>query len=179
MRLELPVYISNNRPDVQEIELTDKYKIVDVDNEKSATVIDEENTPQVLDMEQLSGAGKCVLVVDDSTMCRKMVCRLLKRMSYECIEAKNGAVCVDILSDQARSTRIDFVLCDFEMPIMDGPTACKILRAKGHTLPIIGLTGNVLKVDTDHFISSGADAVIAKPFSIEDFQNAISSYQFD
>jgi CheY-like chemotaxis protein len=177
MRLELPVYISNDKPDLQEIEMTDKYKIVDVDNEKPAMmIVEDENAPQVLDMEQLSGAGKCVLVVDDSTMCRKMVCRLLKRMSYECIEAKNGAVCIDIMSDQARNSRIDFVLCDFEMPIMNGPTACKILRAKGHTLPIIGLTGNVLKVDTDHFISSGANAVIAKPFSIEEFQNAISSY---
>jgi CheY-like chemotaxis protein len=177
MRLELPVYISNDKPDLQEIEMTDKYKIVDVDNEKPAMmIVEDENAPQVLDMEQLSGAGKCVLVVDDSTMCRKMVCRLLKRMSYECIEAKNGAVCIDIMSDQARNSRIDFVLCDFEMPIMNGPTACKILRAKGHTLPIIGLTGNVLKVDTDHFISSGANAVIAKPFSIEDFLNAISSY---
>jgi CheY-like chemotaxis protein len=176
MRLELPVYISNDKPDLQEIEMIDKYKIVDVDNEKSAMIVEDENAPQVLDMEQLSGAGKCVLVVDDSTMCRKMVCRLLKRMSYECIEAKNGAVCIDIMSGQARNSRIDFVLCDFEMPIMNGPTACKILRAKGYTLPIIGLTGNVLKVDTDHFISSGANAVIAKPFSIEDFLNAISSY---
>lgn len=97
------------------------------------------------------GRGKRVLVVDDSALCRKMVIRLLRSMSYECVEASNGLDGAKKLSalngvkpvkPMSNQQRIDFVLLDFEMPLMDGPTACKLMREQGYTLPIIGLTGS-------------------------------------
>lgn len=172
MQLELPVLLRMNA------------EVVDSLNGVSAT-----HPPQGLpvlrqvsnmtkvfdfDIDDHCGGGKTILVVDDSIMCRKMVCRLLRNMSYECVEANNGAECVEKLN--ASDGYFTFVLLDFEMPIMNGPTACKILRENGHTMPVIGLTGNVLKVDVDYFVQCGATAVIAKPFSLEEFIDTIKHY---
>jgi len=48
---------------------------------------------------------------------------------------------------------------------MNGPEATAELRRLGFTTLIVGITGNVMEADVQHFISHGADAVIAKPLS--------------
>jgi CheY-like chemotaxis protein len=57
----------------------------------------------------------------------------------------------------------DYILMDFEMPVMNGPTATAQLRELGCTVPIIGVTGNVLPADVQYFLDSGANAVLPKP----------------
>ena len=47
--------------------------------------------------EQKGGHYKTILVVDDSTTCRKMVARLLRSMSFSCLEAVNGSECVEMI----------------------------------------------------------------------------------
>jgi len=44
-----------------------------------------------------------------------------------------------------------------------GPTATKVLRRLGYTGPIIGVTGNVLSEDVEHFMAHGASEVVGKP----------------
>jgi CheY-like chemotaxis protein len=57
----------------------------------------------------------------------------------------------------------DYILMDFEMPVMNGPTATAQLRELGCTVPIFGVTGNVLPADVQYFLDSGANAVLPKP----------------
>ena len=49
---------------------------------------------------------------------------------------------------------------------MNGPSAAKALRDHGVTLPIIGLTGNVLKQDVEVFKDHGVNIVLPKPLTI-------------
>lgn len=140
------------------------------------------------ELEEHQSVFSRALVVDDSPMCRKMVCRLLRDMSYECLEAKDGSDLINILTacngtgvksaeiNESGQQPVDFILLDFEMPMMDGPTACKLLRERGYTLPVIGLTGNVMKADIDTFIDSGANAVILKPFSPTEFTEIMKKF---
>lgn len=185
MRLELPVLLKID---------DDGTAVTDVLNanhqlQSFAMVHEFSKTADTPDnvVEEHCGLGKRILVVDDSSMCRKMVCRLLRSMSYECVEANNGEDCIKKLSSSLSKSSTEFynpdedpkfafVLLDFEMPIMDGPTACKYLREQGCTLPVIGLTGNVLKADVDYFMACGASTVIAKPFSLDDFIKAVKNY---
>jgi CheY-like chemotaxis protein len=60
----------------------------------------------------------------------------------------------------------DMVLMDFEMPVMNGPTATRALREMGCLCPIVGVTGNVLGADVDYFLAQGADAVLPKPLQL-------------
>mmetsp|Transcript_42802 Transcript_42802/g.55007 ORF Transcript_42802/g.55007 Transcript_42802/m.55007 type:complete len:125 (-) Transcript_42802:158-532(-) len=56
---------------------------------------------------------------------------------------------------------------DYEMPIMDGPTATSKLKELGSKIPVVGVTGNVLKADTDFFIEQGALEVLHKPLNVK------------
>jgi signal transduction histidine kinase/CheY-like chemotaxis protein len=66
--------------------------------------------------------------------------------------------------------KVDFVLMDNFMPVMNGPDACRQMRALGYGNPIIGLTGHALADDLDAFKSAGADQVLSKPLDISVFQ---------
>ena len=62
---------------------------------------------------------------------------------------------------------IDSILMDYEMPVLNGPDATKILREKGYIdVTIIGVTGNVLADDINYFILAGANKVLPKPVNL-------------
>jgi len=82
--------------------------------------------------------AKTILAVDDSVSIRKMVNFTLKSAGYEVIEANDGQEGLK----KARSTAINLVLTDHNMPRMDGLTLIKTLRALPQyaTVPILMLT---------------------------------------
>mmetsp|Transcript_32138 Transcript_32138/g.30630 ORF Transcript_32138/g.30630 Transcript_32138/m.30630 type:complete len:167 (+) Transcript_32138:3-503(+) len=147
-----------------------------------------------------------LLVVDDSALNRKMLCKLLVGRGHLCDEAKHGKEAVakmrvnmGLLEDGPglgppspelgpsltlptcaamirMNSLYDALLMDSVMPIMDGPTATKIIRGLGYTGVIIGVTGNALPSDIDHFIAHGADRVLTKPMNINDFNTIIKEF---
>jgi CheY-like chemotaxis protein len=118
---------------------------------------------------------RTVLVVDDSGPSRKVVCRLLRNAGYVCHQANDGQHCLEYLKQiTAAGVIIDLILMDFEMPRLDGPSATKHLRGEGCKIPIIGVTGNVLPADRDHFLAHGANLVLHKPLRIAELEQAVS-----
>ena len=76
-----------------------------------------------------------------------------------------------VLEKQTSTTALyDGILMDFVMPNMDGPTATKALRAMGYNGVIIGVTGNQLSADIEHFLECGANKVLMKPLVVEQFR---------
>ncbi len=105
-----------------------------------------------------------VLVVDDAALNRKMLCRLLEGSGFDHETAEDGQVAVDMVR-RSIADRVPYkaILMDFQMPNMDGPTATRIIRELGYDGPIIGVTGNALRADTELFLSSGVNKVLTKP----------------
>ena len=64
-------------------------------------------------------------------------------------------------------TTPDAIIMDFEMPVMNGPSATRHIRALGYTGVIIGVTGNALEDDMTLFLNSGANDICLKPVDIE------------
>ena len=62
------------------------------------------------------------------------------------------------------------------MPKLNGPDATAVLRQRGYTGTILGVTGNVLQEDVDYFISKGADDVLPKPVSMALLNNYWKSH---
>ena len=60
------------------------------------------------------------------------------------------------------------------MPRMRGPDATRKIRKLGYRGVIIGVTGNMLDEDIKEFIDCGADAVMPKPFDVEDFSRKVN-----
>ena len=86
-----------------------------------------------------------ILIVDDSPLNRKMLSKLLKSKGHVIEEAADGQKGVDIVKQTADAGRhYDVILMDFVMPVMDGPTATRAIRAMKIKTPIFGLTGSLL-----------------------------------
>ena len=89
-----------------------------------------------------------LLVVDDSSLNRKMLLKCLRAAGHVCTEAGDGLEAIQAVkkrighSTGCEGKPFDAILMDFVMPNMDGPTATKEIRALGYTAPIFGLTGN-------------------------------------
>jgi CheY-like chemotaxis protein len=119
-----------------------------------------------------------LLIVDDSNLNRKMLCKLFRTLGHVVEEAEDGLLAMEKVKTKMLSKvgRVcyDIILMDFVMPNMDGPSATKALRALGYTAPIFGLTGNALDSDVDHFLGNGADRVMAKPFNLLLFKQYLS-----
>jgi signal transduction histidine kinase/ActR/RegA family two-component response regulator len=115
-----------------------------------------------------------VLVVDDAASNRKILCRLLKTKGFICHEAENGQECVDKVL--AGDHPYEFILLDYEMPVLDGPSAARRLREEKCDLLIIGVTGNVLPEDKAHFIRQGANVVLEKPLNMKELSENLKKY---
>jgi len=113
-----------------------------------------------------------ILVVDDSPSTRKMMCRGLKSRGYVNIEeAEHGAEAVKkVESAMTRGNTFDVILIDYQMPVVDGPTAAQHMRSIRFIGYIVGITGNALPSDTDFFMSQGADIVLTKPVVMDSLQ---------
>ena len=123
---------------------------------------------------QTSGSSRSyILIVDDSVSTRKMQNRLLTSYNYTCMEATDGAHALEVFKENMLSeneNRFGVILMDYQMPVMDGPTAIKLIRSQGYTGLIIGVTGNVLDEDRIIMLNAGANYVMSKPFDIHKFE---------
>lgn len=115
------------------------------------------------------------LIVDDAASNRKLVCRLLQSRGIECEQAENGQECVNLIF--SGKFNFDFILLDYEMPILNGPSAAKKLREMKCEILIIGLTGNILPEDKQYFLDHGVNVVFTKPLNIDSLLEYIYSHR--
>lgn len=114
------------------------------------------------------------LIVDDSTVMRKIVERSLGQAGIkltEVFEAGNGAEALAVLQEN----RVDLVLCDINMPVMDGLEFIKQLgsveNAKG--VPVVMITTEGSESHVVQALSSGARGYIRKPFTLEQIRERV------
>jgi len=108
------------------------------------------------------------LIVDDSSVMRKIVERSIRQAGIdiaEVREAANGAEGLGVLKDQ----RVDLILCDINMPVMDGLEFLRQLQtvenAKG--VPVVMITTEGSESHVVQALSVGARGYIRKPFTPE------------
>lgn len=148
----------------------------------SKVKIKEDNQMTAISKGEDSQGGYDVLVVDDSSLNRKMLCKLLRTLKCTMEEADDGLKAVErVRARMAQSPGLnrmyDVILMDFVMPNMDGPTATQAIRALGYSGPILGVTGNTLDSDVTHFIQCGANAVLPKPFDLSLFRVLMKDHE--
>merc|ERR1719343_90658 len=115
-----------------------------------------------------------ILIVDDANSNRKLLRRLLKLKGHETAEAENGKIAVDMVAEATRTgNEYDLVLMDYEMPVMIGPVAAREIRKLGSDVFIIGVTGNLMPEDVSYFRQCGSNAVLPKPFRMNELEEII------
>ena len=119
-----------------------------------------------------------VLVVEDNAINRLYVTTLLNDFGYAHQTATNGLEAIQAIRDHDYS----IVLMDCQMPQMDGFEATRTIRgleAEGHLsghVPIIALTANAVKGDSDRCLSAGMDHYLSKPFEPRSLSEIIQKY---
>jgi chemosensory pili system protein ChpA (sensor histidine kinase/response regulator) len=108
------------------------------------------------------GAGRTVMVVDDSMTVRRVTQRLLEREGYRVLLAKDGVDALEQLQDE----RPELMLVDIEMPRMDGFDLTRNVRDDSRTrdIPIIMITSRSADKHRNYALELGVDAYFGKPF---------------
>jgi two-component system, chemotaxis family, chemotaxis protein CheY len=114
------------------------------------------------------------LIVDDSSVMRKIVERSLRQAGIELasvIEAGNGAEALVLLAENP----VDLILCDINMPVMDGLEFVKqlpgVANAKG--VPVVMITTEGSESHVVQALSFGARGYIRKPFTPEQVREQV------
>jgi two-component system chemotaxis sensor kinase CheA len=105
-----------------------------------------------------------VLVVDDSPIVRDLLHELLSSVGLEVRTAGDGAAALESLRDNP----VDLIVCDVEMPVMDGFELLRRLRERADRVPVVMVTTRGTVSDRAMAASLGADALIVK----SEFENA-------
>jgi len=117
-----------------------------------------------------------ILIVDDSTAIRKILLRVLRQTQLEIgqvFEARDGLEALEVV----RSTPLNLVLCDINMPNMDGLSFLAELKSsdRWRELPVVMFTTEGGEQKVARAIQLGSAAYIRKPFTAEQIQEKIGA----
>ena len=131
----------------------------------------EPSQPNVADLK-----GKKLLLVEDNALNREIAQEILREYGFLVDSAENGAVAVEKVSTAAPGS-YDLVLMDVQMPIMDGYTATRKIRALDDParakLPILAMTANAFDEDRRNALESGMNGFLSKPIVIDDLMQEL------
>ncbi|HAT13481.1 MAG TPA: response regulator [Microcoleaceae bacterium UBA11344] len=99
-----------------------------------------------------------ILVVEDSWLTRRVICKILRAEGYETWEASCGPEALEIMSTQTPNC----MLLDLLMPEMEGREVLQAMREKGFKIPVIVITADIQSTTRSECMELGALAVIHK-----------------
>lgn len=105
-----------------------------------------------------------ILVVDDLRDIRALIGHYIKRCGLKVEYAANGLEAITKLQHAEQLNRpFNLILMDIHMPVKDGVTAAREIRALGYTCPLVALTAAHMKGDQDIYLNAGFNASLSKP----------------
>jgi signal transduction histidine kinase/CheY-like chemotaxis protein len=107
-----------------------------------------------------------ILVVEDNEVNQRMLCMSLKKLGYDYQVAENGRVALDLLLREP----FDLVLMDLQMPVLDGLSAAREIRAlptgqHAKNIPVIAVTAHAYQEDRLKSLDAGCNEHLVKPVS--------------
>ena len=103
-----------------------------------------------------------ILIVENEASNRILIERVLSTRGYRCISATNGQEALDVLDRE----RVDLILTDLSMPVLDGYRTTQLIRARPHlaNVPIVAVTAYALSDEGEAAKRIGCTEYLTKPF---------------
>ena len=105
-----------------------------------------------------------ILVAEDDRAVRESLVRALQLEGYTVVSARNGGEALEAV----RQSQPDVILLDVSMPMVDGLTVCRVLRAEDNHVPVLMLTARTETSDRVAGLDAGADDYLAKPYDLDE-----------
>jgi CheY-like chemotaxis protein len=107
-----------------------------------------------------------ILIAENEENNRHLMEQILKLNGYSCLLAANGRDALRALEHE----RVDLVLIDLSMPVLDGYRTTELIRQRpgGATLPIVAVTAHAMGGDRERAFQSGCTEYLVKPFRPRD-----------
>src|SRR4029077_8203471 len=112
----------------------------------------------------MSAAPLRIRVIDDETPIRKLLRVGLSAHGYQIVEASNGKMALDLLSEQTP----DLVILDLGLPDMQGDELLRTMRGRNDSVPIVVLSSRDDETGKVQALDSGADDYVTKPFGMDE-----------
>lgn len=132
-----------------------------------------QKTSQASEKNKMAGrmhGGATILLVEDNEINSQIATAYLKSRNFAVIVAQNGAEALEILFGSS-GARVNAILMDIQMPVMDGYTASKAIReCNSHLadIPIVALTAHAMPEEREKCLAAGMDGYITKPIKAEE-----------
>lgn len=120
------------------------------------------------------GKGETILIVDDEDSIRDIMKEALETQGYRVATARDGAEALAVLKKSPDG--IEVIVTDLLMPIMDGATLLRLLKAMPMTVPVIIMSGTHEKSDARTSLE-GLEyfAILEKPYSVDSLLQTVDS----
>lgn len=126
-------------------------------------------------------AGR-ILIVDDEEDIRKTVRFTLSKAGYEIVEAEDGEAAINKIREGDNPLMVDTIICDMQMPKVNGMEAVAFFRQQFPSVPVIVLTGNPEIQSANTLFKQGISEYLTKPIEperlTEAVNNAVKSHDF-
>ena len=119
-------------------------------------------------------AGEKILIVEDNRMNMDLAVDLLEVAGFNVVQAETAEKGISL----AKAELPDIILMDISLPVMDGLTAAKIIKADDLTkeIPVIAVTAHAMEGDEDKAMAAGCDGYLTKPINTETFSRTVGGF---
>ncbi|MCU4175433.1 response regulator [Carboxylicivirga sp. N1Y90] len=115
---------------------------------------------------------KVILVVEDVDTNKIFFDAALRKTNAKILWAKDGKEAITLF----QANRIDLVLMDLQLPIMDGYTATREIKKIDAEIPIIAQTAHVMSGEREKCLEAGCDDYLPKPIRLQILMDTLSKY---
>ena len=126
-------------------------------------------------------AGKRILLVEDNSLNREIALAILEEAGLRVEIAENGAIAVE-KAVSSPSGYYDAILMDIQMPVMDGYTATRQIRAVNSRylsrIPVIAVSANAFDEDMEASYEAGMNGHLAKPIIVSELLKTLGDIWF-
>ncbi|AEX22541.1 hybrid sensor histidine kinase/response regulator [Vibrio sp. EJY3] len=141
-----------------------------VNSEHGSTTKDEAKS-NVMNELKVGEHAPTVLIVDDKEVQRTLVQLYLKQLGVQCLQANNGATAIEMI----QSHKVDLVLMDVQMPVMNGFDASQRIKAISPSVKVIALSGESGDLELAQ-ISKLMDGRLNKPTTLNALREVIQTW---
>ncbi len=121
---------------------------------------------------QQNWSDKVILVVEDVDTNKLFFDAALRKTNAKILWATDGQEAIDIF----KANKVDLILMDLQLPVMDGYTATREIKAINSKVPIIAQTAHVMSGEKERCIQAGCDDYLSKPIRLNLLMETLAKY---